>query len=71
MNECVEKGKEPKQRYKSEKELYQAIVDFRHESNLSSSEKAVYNALCKVDEILRWRMYQALFSFIDKWLRVF
>ena len=55
-------------RYEDIEDLRAGIADFRGESSINGSEKATLQALVKLDDNLAWKMYVALFKFIDNFL---
>lgn len=55
-------------RYKTPNALQTAIADFNMESSLSHGEKVTYDALQVLSSDLKWRLYEALHDFIDKFL---
>jgi len=54
--------------YQNEKALDQIICDFNRYNAISGSEKKVFDALAKLSEDYRWRLYLALYDLIDGFL---
>lgn len=54
-------------KYKNTKELRNAIAD-THDMQLHFSAKKLYDAMCHLSDDYLWRLYCALWDFIDNWL---